>query len=146
VEWVTLDRDCTDKELELLRMFANGMTFADAAVEWQISERQVRRRAEVLFAKLDARNPQHAVGVGFKRGLLEKDAVKLPPHLAGLQCTNLELEVFNLINLGFSDPDICFELEISRPALRNCRSRVCLKIGNDDPIWVATELRTNGFI
>ncbi|HEU5121701.1 MAG TPA: LuxR C-terminal-related transcriptional regulator [Candidatus Saccharimonadales bacterium] len=75
------------REVELLQLFANGMIYATIALDWEVSERQVRRIAEVLFSKLNAHNPQHAVGMGFKRGLLTRSDVMEEEPLANLKVT-----------------------------------------------------------
>lgn len=116
-------------ECVLLRMFANGYTYADIATILGFNERTIRRNSDVLFAKLDARNPPHAVGIGFKEGFLIGQDVADPAIYAHLKVSPREKDVFTLLGRDYSKESIMKQLGISDDTFRICRSRMCKKLG-----------------
>jgi DNA-binding CsgD family transcriptional regulator len=63
-------RDLTDREREVLRLLADGLSNRQLATRLGISESTVARHVLVVMRKLDAASRAHAVTLGFRVGLL----------------------------------------------------------------------------
>jgi DNA-binding NarL/FixJ family response regulator len=61
------------RELELLRLMADGLTDAEIAEKLSISVKTMRSRLHALRLKMQARTRTHLVAIAFRRGLLEID-------------------------------------------------------------------------
>jgi DNA-binding NarL/FixJ family response regulator len=61
----------SQRELELLRLLADGLTDAEIAEQLSISAKTMRSRFHALRIKMQARTRTHAVAIAFRRGLLE---------------------------------------------------------------------------
>jgi DNA-binding CsgD family transcriptional regulator len=76
------NEDLTPRELQTLRMKANGLVSKQIAAEFGITENTVKNHMTVILRKLGAENTAHAVAIGFRRGLLEvppKEEAGSPP-------------------------------------------------------------------
>jgi DNA-binding NarL/FixJ family response regulator len=62
----------TGREQEVLGLLADGLTPAEVADDLTISRRTVGTHIEHIYAKLGARTRAHAVGIGFRSGLIER--------------------------------------------------------------------------
>lgn len=60
----------SDKELQLLRLIADGASTQDMAQALYLSERTIKRKVQDVLNKLEAANRAQAVAEAFKRGLL----------------------------------------------------------------------------
>jgi DNA-binding CsgD family transcriptional regulator len=109
-------------------MFANGYTYIDIAAILGFNERTIRRKSDILFAKLDARNPPHAVGIGFKEGFLNVQDVADPAIYAHLKVSPREKDIYTLLARGYSKESIMKQLSISDDTFRICRSGMCKKL------------------
>ena len=61
----------------MLRLLADGLTCAEIAAEMSYSTHTVKGMRAVLLRKLGARNAPHAVKIGFERGLLEREKLRV---------------------------------------------------------------------
>lgn len=118
----------SEDEKVIVRLFANGYTYADIAKLLHLNERTIRKRAERMFVKLGARNPQHAVGLAYKIGLVCDHHVIDPDAYANLKLTPNERNVFVLLAKGYSEEYTIRHLKITVEALRVYRSDVCKKL------------------
>lgn len=66
----TLERTPTDRQLLLLSMHAEGMTFVEIGREVHLSPRTVKADLRALRDMLPARSASHALAVCIGRGLL----------------------------------------------------------------------------
>lgn len=62
--------DLTDRETDVLRMLAMGLTYQEAAIELKISISTVQSHVRALYRKLDARNRQEAVNAAREGGVI----------------------------------------------------------------------------
>jgi len=65
----------TDKEMTLLRGFADGKTYVQLAAELHLSLNTIKSAAQTLYRKLGVRLMGHAVAEGFRQGLLAPQQV-----------------------------------------------------------------------
>ena len=65
------DDALTERELEVLRRVASGMSNKLIAVELAISEETVKTHMKSILPKLDAADRTHAVMIALKRGILD---------------------------------------------------------------------------
>src|SRR5205085_10087848 len=65
-----LEQEPTLRELEVLRLVADGLVNREIGVRLFLSEETVKSHVRHLLAKLQARSRAHAVAVGFRRGLI----------------------------------------------------------------------------
>ena len=63
-------RELTARELEVLRLAADGGSTATIAERLGISPATVKSHFEAGYAKLGARNRAEAVAIAFRRGLI----------------------------------------------------------------------------
>ena len=63
------------RDLELLRLMADGHTVRDTAAAMFVSPTTVKTMRERIFAELGARNAPHAVAIAHRRGYLGADPV-----------------------------------------------------------------------
>ena len=61
----------TAKEIEVLRLIAQGNANKEIAVQLSISEETVKSRVKSILDKLGANDRTHAVTIGLKRGIIE---------------------------------------------------------------------------
>lgn len=61
----------SDRELEILRLIANGSTNREAAARLFVSEATVKTHVLHIYAKLGVNDRAAAVAAGFRRGLLD---------------------------------------------------------------------------
>jgi len=64
-------RPLDDKELEALRLFANGRTADEMAVALDVSKSMAQHYLRVAARKLGARNRVHAVAIAVELGLVK---------------------------------------------------------------------------
>ena len=64
------------RQMEVLRRFANGLSYDEAAKELGISRSTLQCHVKLLFARLGAQNRAHAVGLGFALTLLTSADVR----------------------------------------------------------------------
>lgn len=67
----------TDREMEILRMTARGMTNRELALELGVRERTIKSHLSNIFSKLAAGSRTEAVLVGLKFGFLSLDDIRL---------------------------------------------------------------------
>jgi DNA-binding NarL/FixJ family response regulator len=60
----------SERELEILRLIANGETTKEIGTKLFLSEATIKRDVQHIFDKLDARNRSEAVAEAYKRGLV----------------------------------------------------------------------------
>lgn len=58
------------RQLEILRLLADGLTDAQIGVQLGIAGGTVAAHLVVIYARLGARNRPHAVAISFRRNLL----------------------------------------------------------------------------
>ena len=68
-------RALTSRELEVLKLVADGLTSKEVGRKLFVAEETVRSHVANIFAALGARNRAHAVTLGFRRGILDAAAV-----------------------------------------------------------------------
>ena len=68
--WGKLQRVLTDRELEVLKMVARGMSNAEIAEEWTISPATAKTHVAHLLTKLDARDRIQLVIIAYQSGLV----------------------------------------------------------------------------
>jgi len=72
VELVDQPRDdLTPREIDVLRLIANGNANKEIADQLSIGEASVKSYVANIFSKLDAKDRAHAVTIGLKRGIIE---------------------------------------------------------------------------
>jgi len=64
------DYKLTDKNLEVLRMLAEGLSHEEVAIRLNKSVRSIEKHSIYINLKLGANNTTHAVRIGFEAGLL----------------------------------------------------------------------------
>ena len=64
-EWLS------ERELEVLRLIANGNANKEIAAQLSIGEDTVKRHVTNILSKLNANDRTHAVTIGLKRGIIE---------------------------------------------------------------------------
>ncbi|SNY28912.1 regulatory protein, luxR family [Paractinoplanes atraurantiacus] len=80
-------RALTNREWQVLKGIADGLSNADIGRMLYVSEDTIKTHARRLFRKLDARDRAHAVAIGFRRGLLRpEDMPDLGDTLCSAQC------------------------------------------------------------
>jgi DNA-binding NarL/FixJ family response regulator len=62
--------DLTARELEILNLFASGMSNKEIATTLTITENTVRFHSRNLFQKLEVNDRAHAVSIALRRGLI----------------------------------------------------------------------------
>jgi len=67
----TGDEVLTPKEIEVLRLIAQGTANKEIAARLSISEETVKSRVKNILDKLGANDRTHAVNIGLKRGIIE---------------------------------------------------------------------------
>ncbi len=60
----------TPRMLEVLQLTADGCSSADIAESWEVSNGYVRKLKMWVLDELGADNMNHAVALGFRRGLI----------------------------------------------------------------------------
>lgn len=70
LEEIMLDRELTERDMEVLVLCAEGRTTAWIADKLILSEDTVRQYRKRTIAKLGARNMTHAVAISLRRGLI----------------------------------------------------------------------------
>jgi DNA-binding CsgD family transcriptional regulator len=60
----------THRELEVLELMADGLTSGAIAVRLCLSVETVKSHVAAIYKKLGAKSRPHAVGIGFRQGLL----------------------------------------------------------------------------
>lgn len=60
----------TERELEILRLVANGQTNHEIGQRLHIAEETVKTHVQHLLRRLNARNRAHAVAIGWRQGYL----------------------------------------------------------------------------
>ncbi|MGI9148612.1 MAG: response regulator transcription factor [Chloroflexota bacterium] len=70
VQVAPLVGELTSREVEVLRLVANGQSNKEIAAELVLSVRTVERHITNLYAKIDARGKADATAYAFKHGLL----------------------------------------------------------------------------
>ena len=69
----------TDREYDVLRRMANGLSNGEIGRELYMSEDTVKTHAHRMFRKMGARDRAHAVSIGYRLGLLTTgETVVLP--------------------------------------------------------------------
>lgn len=68
----------TDREVQVLRAFADGNNYGDVGKLLKLSEFTVKSHAERIYVKLGARDKTHAVALAFHGGLLKPDPKAKP--------------------------------------------------------------------
>ncbi len=66
----TLDEPLTDREMEVLRLIADGCANKEIGARLSISEEAVKSRVKSILAKLSANDRTHATMIAVKRGIL----------------------------------------------------------------------------
>jgi DNA-binding NarL/FixJ family response regulator len=66
----TADRDLTGRELDVLRLLADGGSTRDIAQRMSYSERTVKNIVHDVLGKLNGRTRAHAVAVASRRGII----------------------------------------------------------------------------
>ncbi|WP_424642550.1 helix-turn-helix domain-containing protein [Embleya sp. AB8] len=61
----------TDREVQVLRLIADGLHNAEIAIALRIGEATVKTHINNTFAKINARNRADAVRYAYQRGLAE---------------------------------------------------------------------------
>jgi DNA-binding NarL/FixJ family response regulator len=67
-----LDKDLTDRELEILKKVAGGTSNKEIATSLGLTEPTVKSHLKNVMAKLGANDRTHAVMIAIKRGLMEE--------------------------------------------------------------------------
>ena len=65
------EENLSDRELQVLRLIADGNANKEIAAQLSIGEDTVKRHVTNILAKLQANDRTHAVTIGLKRGILE---------------------------------------------------------------------------
>ena len=73
----TGEEELTPKEIEVLRLIADGNANKEIAEQLSISEETVKSRVKNILDKLGANDRTHAVTIGLKRGIIELTSVRL---------------------------------------------------------------------
>jgi DNA-binding NarL/FixJ family response regulator len=68
---VVIDRVLTARELEILKLIADGMSNPEIAAELSITPSTVKTHVAHLLAKLEARDRAHAVARALRDGRIE---------------------------------------------------------------------------
>lgn len=68
--WIQTESGLSDKDLELLRLIANGVSLEDMSRTMYLSESTIKRKTKDILAKLGVTSRAQAVAEAFKRGLL----------------------------------------------------------------------------
>lgn len=63
-------RGCSPRELDVLRLGADGLTFRETAAELGVSTETVKHHRKKVLHALGARNMAHGVTIAFRRGML----------------------------------------------------------------------------
>lgn len=63
-------RALTEREIEILRLIADGQTARQTALQLYLSEETVKGYRKRIIAKLGAKNGPHAVAISLRRGLI----------------------------------------------------------------------------
>ena len=63
--------DLTPREIDVLRLIANGNANKEIAAQLSIGEASVKSYVANILSKLDAKDRTHAVTIGLKRGIIE---------------------------------------------------------------------------
>jgi DNA-binding NarL/FixJ family response regulator len=66
-------RTLTDREIQILRLVAEGKKIKEIALSVRLAERTVKHYLELTRQKLGARNSSHAVALAVQRGLIRID-------------------------------------------------------------------------
>lgn len=94
-----------ERELQVLRGFSRGASYADLAAELYLAQPSVRNYASSAIKKLGAANQTDAVRIAYERGLLAPEAsVSLPLPL---------VQVLELVASGCTNAEIARSLERS---------------------------------
>lgn len=67
---VALEPPLSERELQVLRLAAEGLTDREIGSVLFITAATVKTHIKTLLAKLSARGRAHAVAIGFRRGIL----------------------------------------------------------------------------
>lgn len=70
IDILAFEPGITERELEVVRLGALGLTYEETAAELSISFSTVQTHWRHVFRKLGARSRAHAVALAFSRGLL----------------------------------------------------------------------------
>lgn len=62
--------DLTTRNVEVLRLIADGLTDAQIGAELHLAEGTVAAHVVSLYRRLEAKNRAHAVAIGYRRGIL----------------------------------------------------------------------------
>lgn len=62
--------DLTEREIDVLRLIAEGQANKEIAARLRISEETVKSRVKNILSKLDASDRTHAAIIGVKRGII----------------------------------------------------------------------------
>jgi DNA-binding NarL/FixJ family response regulator len=64
------DADLSEDDLAILRLAGEGSTNREIGISMNRSEIAIKKRLQVIFAKLGAVDRAHAVAEGIRRGLI----------------------------------------------------------------------------
>ena len=65
------DNALTPREVDVLRLVANGKMNKEIAAELSLTEETVKSHIRNILAKLEAKDRTHAVAIGVKRGIID---------------------------------------------------------------------------
>ncbi|WP_261994172.1 response regulator transcription factor [Streptomyces sp. t39] len=113
-----------ERELEVLRGFAHGASYAELAASLYLAQPSVRNYASSAIKKLGAANQTDAVRIAYERGLLgAQPAVVLPGPL---------VQVLQLVAEGCTNPEIARRLERSEHTVVDQVKEVRRRLGARD--------------
>ncbi|MGK8521355.1 LuxR C-terminal-related transcriptional regulator [Nocardia asteroides] len=128
-----LGHDLSEREFEVLRLVARGMTNPEIGTELGISERTVQAHLSRIYRKLGTDGRMETTATLVQAGLLpgehEVDRSRPDRDYSRSQFTEREREVLDLVGKGLTNPEIVAALEISDSTVKSHLTNIRHKLG-----------------